>query len=136
MDEDIRNKLKITFVGHSMGAMTIPMYLINRKLQNKPSYVSNCISIAPTGKNENVPFVIWVFGWLMTNILCAFTRQIYVPEFLMLLQVKCCSDIKLMPALNDFSKYCGSLVIGGLGNGKNSVGTTSVKLFFNFGIFG
>ena len=37
-----------------MGAMTIPMYLINRRLQDKPVYLANCISIAPTGKNSNV----------------------------------------------------------------------------------
>ena len=32
LDSDIRKHLKIKYVGHSMGAMVLPMYLINRRL--------------------------------------------------------------------------------------------------------
>jgi len=32
--EQTRNKIKITYIGHSMGGMTLPIYLISKKNQN------------------------------------------------------------------------------------------------------
>lgn len=74
--EDILKNLKIKYVGHSMGAMLIPMYIILMKLQGKKHHLSSCVSLAGCGLNANVNGVIWAYGCILTNLVCRFTEKI------------------------------------------------------------
>ena len=40
LDSEIRSQLKITYVGHSMGGMTLPIYVISSNLAGKPHQLS------------------------------------------------------------------------------------------------
>jgi triacylglycerol esterase/lipase EstA (alpha/beta hydrolase family) len=35
-EESVRAKLRITYIGHSMGGMTLPIYLISKALKKEP----------------------------------------------------------------------------------------------------
>jgi len=35
-EQEVRDKLRITYVGHSMGGMTLPIYLISKARKNEP----------------------------------------------------------------------------------------------------
>lgn len=54
--EEIKSKLTITYVGHSMGGMVLPMYVINRRIKNKPHYLSSAILLSPAGIHTNSSF--------------------------------------------------------------------------------
>lgn len=134
--EDILKHLKIKYVGHSMGAMLIPMYIVLMKLQGKKHHLSSCVSLAGCGLNANVNGVIWAYGCILTNLVCRFTEKIQLPESLVMFFVKIMSQFKYIPAVNDLVKYLASLVLGGHPLDKNFVVTKSIKIFQSQSNFG
>lgn len=56
--EEVMKRLKITYVGHSMGGMTLKTYVIQSRLAKRPHYLSKAILLSPAGMHENAPFAI------------------------------------------------------------------------------
>lgn len=49
IDKEIESKLKITYIGHSLGGMVLPIYIIHQKRQNKPHHLTAAILLSPAG---------------------------------------------------------------------------------------
>ena len=75
----ILKKLKITYIGHSMGGLSLTVYVIKSRLENKPHYLSKAILLSPAGVHENAPRFIFIMGWLFDNILKNFISGIGFP---------------------------------------------------------
>jgi len=58
----VSKKLKITYVGHSLGGMLLPMYIIYSKLENRDHKLSKAISLSPAGTHFNANWMIKAFG--------------------------------------------------------------------------
>jgi alpha-beta hydrolase superfamily lysophospholipase len=55
---EIISKLKITYIGHSMGGMTLSVYVIKRRLANLPHHLNRAALLSPAGFHENAPLFI------------------------------------------------------------------------------
>jgi hypothetical protein len=58
----VRSKLKITYIGHSLGGMLLSMYIIYSKLRNLDHYLSSAILLSPCGTHFHANWGIKLFG--------------------------------------------------------------------------
>ncbi len=47
--EEVIKKLRITYIGHSMGGMTLPIYLISKAIKKEPHGLYQAILMSPAG---------------------------------------------------------------------------------------
>jgi pimeloyl-ACP methyl ester carboxylesterase len=79
---EVRQLIKITYVGHSMGGMTLPMYVINSKVRGKPHHLSKAILISPAGFHSHgkvTPYIHYI-GEVLCNLLPLFFDHIALPD--------------------------------------------------------
>eukprot|EP00347_Sterkiella_histriomuscorum_P006181 403353751 len=133
--EDIKSKLEITYIGHSLGGMTLPMYVIWQKIRNRPHYLKKAILLSPAGIHYRIPLPVKVFGWIFSNIVGKFTDHLALPNIV----IDCCNkihkDIKSLPATSDLMTYLTSKVMGGKAIGDTPIGK-SAKLMTSMLLFG
>lgn len=60
----IKEKLTITYIGHSLGGMVLPMYVIHQNLQKQPHYLTNAILLSPAGLHDNSPSQVTLPGYV------------------------------------------------------------------------
>jgi len=123
-EEEVRKKLRITYVGHSMGGMTLPIYLISKANKNEPSNLYHAILMSPAGfhtKQRVTPYLDAI-GKCFVYGIAKVTDHFSVPEIIIELGAKLKTELDVMPASRDLISYCSSLVVGG-----NSSGTTFMQ---------
>jgi len=79
----VRQKLKITYIGHSLGGMILPMYISLMKRQKEDHYLSKAILLSPCGTNFHANWMILLFAHMCTKVTPHFSGGIGMPEFLM-----------------------------------------------------
>lgn len=136
ISEYVRNRIKITYVGHSLGGMFLPMYIIYSRLLKRDHFLSKAILLAPAGTHFHANWVIKRFGQLCTYVLPIFADGAYVPDFFMTAAHKLMNDVKELPATNDFVTYLTSQLWGGPSHGRLAVVTKSSKIFASTVHFG
>lgn len=132
---DILKRLEITYIGHSMGGMTLSMYVIWQRLRNRPHYLNKAILLSPAGIHFNVPLPVKTFGWIFTNVLNKVTDHLAVPNILIDCFSKLHTDIKSLPATSDLVTYLTSKVMGGKAFGESPIGK-SAKIISSMLLFG
>ena len=58
----VKSKLNISYIGHSLGGMLLPMYLIYSKLLNREHHISKGILLAPAGSHFHANWLIGATG--------------------------------------------------------------------------
>ncbi|CDW77487.1 ab-hydrolase associated lipase region containing protein [Stylonychia lemnae] len=133
--KDIDSKLTITYIGHSLGGMTLPMYVIHQKLRNRPHYLNKAILLSPAGIHSQIPLIVKTFGWIFCNIVPKFIDHLALPNVVIDCANKIHKDIKSLPASNDLVSYLTSKIMGGNGIGDTPIGK-SAKLLTSMLLFG
>ena len=123
MQAIIDEKLTITFVGHSLGGMVLPMYVIQQKLRGKPHHLTHAILLSPAGLLKNSPIIVpMVFGWFVKNFVSKITNHIAVPSIFIDVMQKLQNDVsESLPAARDLLTYLSSRVMGGNSTGDSPV---------------
>ena len=90
LEAEIRNKIKITYVGHSMGGMTLPMYLINMALCKIDHHLTQAILISPAGIHTQgrVSLYLDFIGNFFYRILPLFVDHVALPDCMVALLQK------------------------------------------------
>ena len=83
LEKEILKRLKITYVGHSMGGKMLPIYVIERKLAQKPHYLNEAVLLAPAGfhtigKVSNQGHLLGIACWSFPKL----TDHISIPDCL------------------------------------------------------
>ena len=81
---EVRQQLRITYVGHSMGGMTLPMYIIQSNMKNKPHFINQAILMSPAGFHtlgRVTPYMHYI-GIMFYHIIPALVDHIALPEFM------------------------------------------------------
>mmetsp|Transcript_34571 Transcript_34571/g.33782 ORF Transcript_34571/g.33782 Transcript_34571/m.33782 type:complete len:198 (+) Transcript_34571:848-1441(+) len=55
-EEEIKSKLTITYIGHSLGGMVLPPYIINSNIKKQDHHLTHAILLSPAGLHLNHPF--------------------------------------------------------------------------------
>eukprot|EP00347_Sterkiella_histriomuscorum_P015983 403354949 len=133
--KDIESKLTITYVGHSLGGMTLLMYIINQRIKRQPHYLTNAILLSPAGIHTNAPAEIGISGWIFTHILSKFMSHVAIPRGVVSLLQKVHRDVRGLPAASDLITYLSSHTLGGYKTGESPVWKSAqiIKSFFQFG---
>lgn len=105
---EVVKRLKITYIGHSMGGMTLTMYVVRSRLENKPHYLSKAILLSPAGYHKNAPLFIQAMGWSFENVLGKFIDGVGAPAFFNSVLSKLHKDFQNMPACKDLITYMSS----------------------------
>ena len=90
LEAEIRKKIKITYVGHSMGGMTLPMYLINMHLRKLEHHLTQAILISPAGIHTQgrVSLYMDLIGNFFYRILPLFVDHVALPDCMIALLQK------------------------------------------------
>jgi pimeloyl-ACP methyl ester carboxylesterase len=78
----VRNRLQITYIGHSLGGMILPMYIVLAKQENRDHLLTKAILLSPAGTHFNANWVIWLIGVFTHYIMPIFTTNFHLPGFL------------------------------------------------------
>ena len=124
----VRERIKITYIGHSLGGMLLPMYVIFSRKLKRDHFLNKAILLAPAGTHYHANWVIKRFGQICTYVLPMFSDGACVPDFLMTAAHKVLNDIKDLPATNDFVTYLSSQALGGPSHGTGTLVTKSSKI--------
>ena len=99
--KDIEDKLTITYVGHSLGGMTLPMYIINQKIRKEKHYLSNAILLSPAGIHDNCPRFVHTCGAFFYYVLYHLINHIAIPNLVVDIISKVFKDVSKIPAARD-----------------------------------
>ena len=115
--------MKITYVGHSLGGMVLPMYLIHQKLRNLPHLLSHAILLSPAGLLSHSPYLVgYGFGWFSSTLLSKLTSHVALPSLFIDFMQKLQNDISTnLPAARDLITFLTSKVLGGFSTGDSPV---------------
>lgn len=81
--QDIESKLTITYIGHSLGGMTLPMYVVQQKTRKQPHYLTSAILLSPAGILKHSPHLVaYSFGWFFKHIVSKITDHIALPNMI------------------------------------------------------
>ena len=80
----LREKIKITYVGHSMGGMTLPIYIIHSFMAGKQHHLSQAILLSPAGihTKERVTNYMHYIGIFFYKILPLICDHVALPDFM------------------------------------------------------
>jgi len=137
-DEDleceIKSLIKITYVGHSMGGMTLPMYVINARAHNKPHYLADAILMSPAGfhSQDRLPPLMHYIGTFFYHVVPLFFDHIALPDSMIGLITKLQQDIISWSATRRLCQYMGSKMFGGSGDFIKSARMVQSMLQFGF----
>lgn len=86
----IRSKIKITYIGHSMGGMVLPIYLIHKRVSGENHHISRALLMSPAGfhsKGRVTPYLHHI-GKIFYHVLPMITSHFCVPDSLIGLLAK------------------------------------------------
>lgn len=132
----VKSKLKITYIGHSLGGMLLPMYVIYSKLLKRDHHLSKAILMAPAGTHFHSNWIINLFGKTCNYVIPCFTDKVYIPEILMTSTDKILNEVKQLPAVNDLFSLVASQMVGGSSHGKMAIISRSAKAMTGMVHFG
>ncbi|CAN6935525.1 unnamed protein product [Brassica oleracea] len=118
-DEDINEEepYKLCAVCHSLGGAAILMYVITRKIKEKPHRLSRLILLSPAGFHEdsNLGFTLVEYIFLFVSpVLSRLVPAFYIPtRFFRMLLNKLARDFHNYPALGGLVQTLMSYVVGG-----------------------
>ena len=84
LEQEVKQLIKITYVGHSMGGMTLPMYVINSKTHDKPHHLSQAILISPAGFHSHgrvTPYMHYI-GNIFYHVLPLLFDHVALPDLM------------------------------------------------------
>ena len=136
IEQLVRKKIKITYIGHSLGGMLLPMYLVLAGRNQEDHYLTKAILLSPAGTHFHANWFIKAFGLVCCNFMPWFTDGVGMPEIVMKIGLKLIQDLKTLPASNDFITYLMSQGIGGPAYGKTTYLLKSSKLMKSLLKFG
>ncbi|WZZ68970.1 hypothetical protein YC2023_080340 [Brassica napus] len=119
IDEDINEEepYKLCAVCHSLGGAAILMYVITRKIKEKPHRLSRLILLSPAGFHEdsNLGFTLVEYIFLFVSpVLSRLVPAFYIPtRFFRMLLNKLARDFHNYPALGGLVQTLMSYVVGG-----------------------
>ncbi|CAN8234941.1 unnamed protein product [Cochlearia groenlandica] len=108
---------KLCAVCHSLGGAAILMYVITRKIKEKPHRLSRLILLSPAGFHEdsNLGFTLVEYAFLFVSpVLIRIVPAFYIPtRFFRMLLNKLARDFHNYPALGGLVQTLMSYVVGG-----------------------
>lgn len=119
-EEQVLEKLRITYVGHSMGGMTLPIYLISKAEKNEAHNLYQAILMSPAGfhTKARVTYYLDAIGKFFVYGLSRVTDHFAMPELIIEMGTKLQTELQSIPATRDLLSYVSSLVVGGQSTGK------------------
>lgn len=116
-------------VAHSLGGASILVYVVTRRLENKPHHLSRLILLSPAGFHEDGPVFCQVMQYVVPWIapfVGPFVPGLYIPtRFCRALFNKLARDFQSYPAIGGLVQALLSLVIGG--DSSNWVGAIGMS---------
>jgi hypothetical protein len=109
----VRDEVKITYVGHSLGGEALMMYLIHYKLQKVPHHINSAILLSPAGFHEDTSLTIKIIAWLVAKVVSRFTSHIALPESIIDLIQKLHNDLVKLPSTRDLFTNITEFFVGG-----------------------
>nr|DAD31714.1 TPA_asm: hypothetical protein HUJ06_010565 [Nelumbo nucifera] len=108
---------KLCAICHSLGGATILMYVITRRIEEKPHRLSRLIQLSPAGFHDHSTIVFTIIQHLflmLSPILAPLMPGIYIPtRFFRMLLNKLAKDFNNYPALGGLVQTLMSYVVGG-----------------------
>ncbi|KAF6137247.1 hypothetical protein GIB67_036284 [Kingdonia uniflora] len=108
---------KICAICHSLGGAAILMYLITRRIEDKPHRLSRLILLSPAGFHDDSSFAFTAVQYLvlfLAPILAPIFPGLYIPtKFFRMLLNKLARDFQNYPALGGLVQTLMSYVVGG-----------------------
>lgn len=80
LKKELDKRLKITYIGHSLGGLTLFMYLINRKMNGQQHFLNHAILLSPAGFHSQSQLNLKFFNWLGAYILPWMSKSIAFPS--------------------------------------------------------
>ena len=83
IESEVRANIRITYMGHSMGGMTLPIYVIHSNTTGKPHHLSQAILLSPAGihTRERVTNYMHYIGLFFYYLLPMVTSHVALPDF-------------------------------------------------------
>ncbi|KAL8216084.1 hypothetical protein R6Q57_022921 [Mikania cordata] len=108
---------KLCAICHSLGGAAILMYIITRRVENKPHRLSRSIMLSPAGFHHDSPFFFTVIEYTclwLAPILAPIFPGLYIPtRFFRMLVNKLARDLQNYPAVGGLVQTIMSYVVGG-----------------------
>ncbi|KAJ8630993.1 hypothetical protein MRB53_024316 [Persea americana] len=119
---------KLCAICHSLGGAVMLMYLITRRIEEKPHRLSRLILLSPAGFHEDSTLAFTLIGHLLlilAPILAPLVPGLYIPtRFFRMLFNKLARDLQNYPALGGLVQTLMGYVVGG--DSSNWVGVISL----------
>lgn len=108
---------KLCALCHSMGGAGMLMYVITRRIEEKPHRLSRLVLLSPAGFHDDAPFIFTVIEnllLLLAPILAPFVPGLYIPtRFFRMLLNKLARDFHHYPAVGGLVQTVVSYFLGG-----------------------
>ncbi|CAK7349763.1 unnamed protein product [Dovyalis caffra] len=108
---------KLCAISHSLGGAAMLMYVIIRRIEEKPHRLSRLILLSPAGFHHDSTLVFTVFEYMflpLAPILARFVPAFYIPtRFFRMLLNKLARDFHNYPAVGGLVQTLMSYVVGG-----------------------
>lgn len=116
-------------VAHSLGGASILMYVVTRRLENKPHYLSRLILLSPAGFHDDAPAFCAILQYvipIVAPIIRPFAPGLYIPtRFFRGLFNKLARDFQNYPAVGGLVQTLVSYLVGG--DSSNWVGAIGMS---------
>ncbi|KAJ0750821.1 putative triacylglycerol lipase [Helianthus annuus] len=108
---------KLCAICHSLGGAAILMYIITRRVENKPHRLSRAIMLSPAGFHHDSPFFFTVIEYVclwLAPILNPIFPGLYIPtRFFRMIVHKLARDLQNYPAVGGLVQTIMSYLVGG-----------------------
>lgn len=116
-ESDTDQPYKICAICHSLGGAGILMYLITRRIEEKPHRLSRMILLSPAGFHDDSSFMFTMVEYsflLVSPLLAPFVPAFYIPtRFFRMLLNKLARDFHNLPAVGGLVQTLMGYVVGG-----------------------
>lgn len=95
VEELVKQRLKITYIGHSLGGMVLPIYVIHSNAIGKPHHLSQAVLLSPAGfhsKGRVTPYMHYI-GLAFYKVFPLFFDHFALPDFMITIISKAMQDI-------------------------------------------
>ncbi|KAL0415868.1 UNVERIFIED_CONTAM: hypothetical protein Slati_3418700 [Sesamum latifolium] len=117
VESNIDQPYKICAICHSLGGAAILMYVITRRIEEKPHRLSRMILLSPAGFHHDSSYAFTVVEYLflcLAPILAPLLPAFYIPtRFFRMLMNKLARDFHNLPAVGGLVQTLMSYVVGG-----------------------
>ncbi|XWS50702.1 hypothetical protein CRYUN_Cryun12cG0109200 [Craigia yunnanensis] len=116
-ETNVEQPYKLCAISHSLGGAGMLMYLITRRIKEKPHRLSRLVLLSPAGFHDDCTFVFTVVAYLfllLAPFLALFVPAFYIPtRFFRMLLNKLARDFHNYPAVGGLVQTLMSYVVGG-----------------------